>query len=82
MPIGRIWEIAGAAAIPAIAVNNSKELERRLIGPINLFISKENPASHPNQYIACPPFASRLGDTLAANPARLRIANQSLSAAG
>jgi len=50
--------------MPAIAVNNSKELERRLIGPTNLFISKENPASHPNHYIACPRFASRLDDTL------------------
>jgi hypothetical protein len=49
-------------------VNNSKELERRLIGLINLFISKENPASHPNQYIACPQAASRRGDT----PPRIR----------
>ena len=45
-PIGLICESAGPAARTARPENISKELERRFIGPTNLFISNDNPASH------------------------------------
>jgi hypothetical protein len=44
-PIGRIWATAGVAAMLAIAAIPSKELERRFIGLVNMFISNDNPAS-------------------------------------
>jgi hypothetical protein len=44
-PIGLICAKAGPAATPAIAATHSKELERRLTGRINVFISNDNPAS-------------------------------------
>jgi hypothetical protein len=41
--MGRICAAAGLRAIPPRAVTNIKELERRFIGPTNLFISNDNP---------------------------------------
>jgi hypothetical protein len=46
-PIGLICERAGPAASAARPENISKELERRFIESTNLFISNDNPASHP-----------------------------------
>jgi hypothetical protein len=74
--------MAGAAAIPASAVNTSNELERSFIGPTNLFISNDNPASsyfHTSS-IGSPPDAPTTQSLQFST--MLILANQSLSAAG
>ena len=81
-PVARFCAAAGATAIPASAVNTSNELERSFIGPTNLFISNDNPASsqfHTSRIDSSPDAPTTQSLQFST---MLILANQSLSAAG